>query len=1022
MSLITSYLTLQAQYDKKYGPGPVVLLYEVGTFYEVYQYVPEYCTTDEAKIDADGVVWDENIGHAIEVSTVLNCLLTFQDKEAPYGIKSPHKMGFPTIAYEKNRNTLLAHEYTVIRYDQDRANKTARGNMNRVCAEICSPTTHLEGVSVVRSTSNILTVYIEHLQPNTKKCEHHITAIGVSVVDIITGQNRVCEFYSKRDDPVYAIQELYRFIVSHYPRDIQVHITDVAPADSTAYQSYIEKTLELHRFDRSLVTINEMNPEFKKIMYQKELFNKVFSDNTNNGRMVIQRRNERIIEELGLERMDYGRIAYIMLLQYCSVHNKYIIAKLSKPDSAWIDQSKHLILAHNAIMQLNIITDGTAQSKTSRKKIDSLISVLDFNQTHLGRRALLNLLQNPMNDPKDINLYYDMVHEMSTPINDKEKLWQYLDRALQELPDIARLQRKLEIKIITPKELSVLFNSYIKVIGIYITIVQCHVPHIHSQAFTPSTSAEFNEFITRFSTIIDFAALECSYIDSSEAGTKLIEFDSNFIRPGFYSDIDQHCATLTQAETHLQQIVDYLNGFLVKTTGRKLEYKNAKKKPGAKKQDPTATVLTTTIAKANVLEHSAVDSNFCGALQIHPYTASEKIITSPVINSLIATIDQTKMQLRYQLYTVYQSIVDTMVGSYRFYTHITDLIAKLDLVHSYAKAAHLYKYTRPVIDATRENSFVEAKAIRHPIIERVIDGEYVPNDVTMDENGILLFGINMAGKSSLAKAIALVTVMAQAGCYTPCQMKYKPYDRIITRLSGADDIIKGDSSFAVEISELRTIVRQADGKTLVVGDELCRGTETYSGMAITGTTIEWLIKAKSSFIFATHMHDILSLPSIRAIPENQLSIRHLSVYYNESTQDLVYDRKLEPGPGESIYGILVAKALKLPTEFIERSYQYLTEITKDTPHIVNPTPSRYNSQVYVDECAICHRTRGQTELNTHHIKHQSEADAVGLIGTTNKNVKDNLMILCRDCHTNLHKKGTDIVTHTVPTGKIIILK
>jgi len=205
-------------------------------------------------------------------------------------------------------------------------------------------------------------------------------------------------------------------------------------------------------------------------------------------------------------------------------------------------------------------------------------------------------------------------------------------------------------------------------------------------------------------------------------------------------------------------------------------------------------------------------------------------------------------------------------------------------------------------------------------------------------------------------------------------------------------------------------------------------------MGLTGSAISWLINKQSTFIFATHMHDLLKLSYIENLPEKSLKICHLSVTYDESQDVLIYDRKLREGPGASSYGITVAKSLGLPSEFIDTANEILLEITGKNKYIIDPKRSRYNNEVYVDSCVMCHKNKLQTELNNHHIIEQSKAidnivskiESVNGIdinyGSMHKNSKDNLITLCKSCHANLHSSGMELETLIVPQGKIIRIK
>lgn len=1066
MGLITEYLTAQKQHEAKYGERTVVLM-AVGTFYEIYEYDPLYCTTDEAKKDKKGNVWNEHIGHAVALSTVLNSVLTQKDKNKPYGITNPFIVGFPIIAYEKNKLTLLANDYVIVRVDQGR--KIADKKVPRFVSEICSPTLELDSITLNRPSSNIAAIYIEYHSGTGTKYDNFLVTTGLSIIDILTGTNRICEFHSKTDDQFHALQELYRCITAHSPRELILHISDVpSTIDQTNYIKYIEKILDLKRFDRATSHINEMLPEYKKISYQIEFFNKLFTLQTKKdiinsnskpntdlnlitetpkesvpltgtptaSQNVIQIYNNKVIEELGLERMKYGLISYMLLIQHCYSHNPDLITRLSKPDLQWIDSERHLILTHNAILQLNLIPE---RSNNLKKEITSLMSVLDENQTHLGRRMLQNLLQNPMLKADEIEIYYELVSDMLTYKVGEEPLWLVLDRHLKELPDIGRLQRKLEIKVITPKELAVLYHAYLKIIEIYKIIVESQAKTLIRYLLTPEDTVSFNEFISRYTLMINFPVLECCYLDSDSNNNEWLEFTDPPINYGFYEDIDKYTDSLIQAERELQKIVDHLNSFLKNLKGKELEFRSAKKKQGATKQGPTNTILLTTTAKANTLMKSPINTELCGKLNLSTHSTTEQMIRSDKITALSDMIDNNKMALRQLLYNVFLHIIDEMTKKYKFYVPLANLVAKIDLIHSYAKVAEKYNYYRPeIVKDSQPTSFLEARELRHPIVERLINEVYVVNDAYLGRgnevrtNGLLLFGLNMSGKSSYVKSIALNIIMAQIGCYVPSHLKYKPYGKIITRLSGMDDIFSGNSTFSVEMSELRTILRQADERSLVVGDELAHGTETNSAIGITISAIMSLIHNNASFIFATHLHDIVDLPYITELKPNSLRICHLTVHKDPITNCLMYERKLTPGSGPQNYGILVAESLDLPQNFIEKAYEIVNYITGNGKELVNPKTSRYNANMYVDSCNICGT---KSNLQTHHIVEQNRSNEKGFVpvsiilqsedvylGKLHKNKCSNLIVLCGKCHTQIHNTNQELETISTINGKLIRLK
>ena len=230
-----------------------------------------------------------------------------------------------------------------------------------------------------------------------------------------------------------------------------------------------------------------------------------------------------------------------------------------------------------------------------------------------------------------------------------------------------------------------------------------------------------------------------------------------------------------------------------------------------------------------------------------------------------------------------------------------------------------------------------------------------------DKNRYGLIVANGSGKSTFMKAIGLNIIMAQAGLFVPSKkFHYRPYTQIFTRILNNDNIFRSQSSFAVEIQELKSILNRANEKSLVLGDELCSGTESISGLSIITTGLNLLCKRKSSFVFTSHLHQLTDLEEIKRL--KNLEIFHLKIEYDKEKDILIYDRKLEPGSGPSIYGLKVCEAMGLSNEFISFAKQIQNKLEKDPIH--NTKLSQYNTDVFMDECKICHK---KDSLETHHI-------------------------------------------------------
>jgi DNA mismatch repair protein MutS len=256
--------------------------------------------------------------------------------------------------------------------------------------------------------------------------------------------------------------------------------------------------------------------------------------------------------------------------------------------------------------------------------------------------------------------------------------------------------------------------------------------------------------------------------------------------------------------------------------------------------------------------------------------------------------------------------------------------------------------------------------------------------------------MNASGKSTLMKATGLCVLLAQAGCFVPAKtMTLAPFQAVYTRILNQDNLFAGLSSFAVEMSELRDILRSANAHTLVLGDELCSGTDSTSAQALVASGIQWLSKKQANFIFATHLHD---LPTHLDVSNLGVRIWHLHVDYDANTKKLVYDRSLRPGNGSSLYGLEVARAMDLPFEFMEQAVQFRQAITSSTS-LEQAKTSAWNSEVVRRVCEVCGKAK---ELEVHHLQARATAVHQRLENGTHMNDKRNLVVICQACHDAVH--------------------
>jgi DNA mismatch repair protein MutS len=214
---------------------------------------------------------------------------------------------------------------------------------------------------------------------------------------------------------------------------------------------------------------------------------------------------------------------------------------------------------------------------------------------------------------------------------------------------------------------------------------------------------------------------------------------------------------------------------------------------------------------------------------------------------------------------------------------------------------------------------------------------------------------------------------------------------------GNDNIFKGLSTFAVEMSELRIILKMADKNSLILGDELCSGTETESALSIFMAGLIDLYKKQSSFIFATHFHEILKYDEMTDL--QNIRIMHMAVHYDRAIDGLVYDRKLRDGPGNRMYGLEVCKSLYLPDEFLEKAYSIRNKYHPETKGELGHSTTMYNAKKIRGICEMC---KINISEEIHHLQQQKEADENGFIDTFHKNHPANLMAVCEACHDKFH--------------------
>jgi DNA mismatch repair protein MutS len=341
----------------------------------------------------------------------------------------------------------------------------------------------------------------------------------------------------------------------------------------------------------------------------------------------------------------------------------------------------------------------------------------------------------------------------------------------------------------------------------------------------------------------------------------------------------------------------------------------------------------------------------------------------------------------------------------KLFNNICNFVGILDVSKSGALVSLTYNYSRPIIDNKYDGlSYFSALEIRHPIIEVVnSDYDYIKNDIELlkgehEKSSILLYGLNSAGKSSLIKAVCLNIILCQMGYYSACKnFTYYPYNKMFVRISCDDNLYKSLSSNAVEITELRSILDYADSKSIVISDELCKGTETMSGISICASALLYLTNNNISYLNTTHYHELYEIENIKKL--ERLSIKHINVSYDEKNDNIIYTRKLLDGiPPNKYYGLEFASYLIKNDIFIKCAFDIRNKLINKSDSILNNKTSNYNSDLIIDKCVICGIDGSEYPLDVHHIKYQQFFNKYDF----NKNKLSNLVVLCKTHHNEVH--------------------
>ena len=725
--------------------------------------------------------------------------------------------------------------------------------------------------------------YIEEIYNKSPKDENNISSIFLDmVIDFKTGKELFFVGLSTIDlstgkCSIYEIINNKNYCFENIYQYIEANEPkELIIINKTKYN--IE-----NNFNHRKLYMVEYEKEKNKVKYLEEFFKKIY-DNTG---MLSS------LDFLGLSRKLYAVNSFMYLLTFAYEHNEDIIKRIHKP-VIWNDDKK-LTLYNNCLYQLNITTKDSCQN--------NLINILDKTSTPMGRRMLRKHIIQPLT--RNLDYYYEHIEIFK----DNIKL---IEEPLKNIIDIERLKRRISLKSIHPHEM---YNFYLSIK--YCKDLFESVNHIYK--YDTVIIDTINNFIKFCEETFNLDELNKYTIN---------DIKKSIFKKGLYNELDE-------IQEKMDDIFKYFSQDI-----KKLSSKLKKKSKKVITNDPIRLDFNERDGYHYVITKKRYEYIKSSDFTKRPIGSSFKLSSNDITkksNKLILFQDRIKIINKDCFLLILEKIFN------EFDNELNELIrniAMIDYIKSNARCAIEYKYTAPIIKESEESS-LSVKGLRHPIIERLDSGiEYIPNDLSFDsKKGLLLFGLNGVGKSSLMKAIGLSVIMAQARMYVPCEsMELSPFSKIFTRISGDDNIFRGQSSFTVEMEELRAILKYADKNSLVLGDEICRGTETVSGLSIVTASVLDLSKKNVKFIFATHLHKLNEL-----VKDDNIKFSHLHVESKivDGEEKLIYHRKLKEGIGSSLYGLEVAKYLLDSSDFIKEAHRIRNKIIEKKeiqirrhPHII----------------------------------------------------------------------------------------
>lgn len=527
-----------------------------------------------------------------------------------------------------------------------------------------------------------------------------------------------------------------------------------------------------------------------------------------------------------------------------------------------------------------------SENNRDRKKYGTILWVLDKTKTPMGARLMRKMVDEPLQDPKAINMRLNAVSQLVKKLIVRDRI----SELLKKVKDIERHGGRIAYGNIMPNELVTLKVSLQQIPLIKQELSQIDDPYLN----------ECRESLHDVNNVVEL--IDKSITDDNE----IINMkEGNFIKVGFNKELDEYRNAKTLGKVWIEEL--------------------------QKKESEETGIKNLKIARNKVfgyyieVNRTQIDKVPLRYVRKQTIANNERYITEDLkeIEEKIVGSEEKAKQLESDIYSEIKNILSRYVQTFQ---DISRAVAKIDVILSLAEVAVKNNFVKPTINSNiKELKIIDG---RHPVVEQFMNkGEFVVNDTFLDDGDnkiMIITGPNMAGKSTYMRQVAIITLLAHIGSFVPAKEAQIPItDRIFTRVGASDDLAFGQSTFMVEMSEVANILANATDKSLIVLDEIGRGTSTFDGLAIAWSVVEYLSKNfKSKTLFATHYHELTELEGV--IP----GVKNYKISVKELDDDVVFLRKIVRGGASRSFGIEVAKLAGVPNLVLDRAKEISKNLEK----------------------------------------------------------------------------------------------